>query len=172
MERVAYRRAVTRRSGSALPSLGRNGEGWVVLQLALIVLVFLLGLLGPRWPPAWRGSLLVVGIGIGLVGIAMAAAGIRHLGASLTPLPRPRAGASLRQNAIYGVVRHPIYGGISLAGLGWSLALSPLACAASLPLATLLELKSRREEAWLSERYANYAAYRARVRWRLVPWVH
>jgi protein-S-isoprenylcysteine O-methyltransferase Ste14 len=155
-----------------LPSLGPRGEGWVALQLALIALVVLLGRLGPRWPPAWRSSLLVVGVAVGLAGIAMAAAGIRHLGASLTPLPRPRPGASLRQNGIYTVVRHPIYGGIVLAALAWSLALSPVALAACVPLAALLELKSRREETWLSERYTNYAAYRARVRWRLVPWVH
>ena len=32
-------------------------------------------------------------------------------------------------------------------------------------------LKSRREEAWLQERFDGYAAYRARTR-RLIPWVY
>jgi protein-S-isoprenylcysteine O-methyltransferase Ste14 len=168
---MTYRRAVPRRSGSRLPSLGPRGEGWVALQFVLIALVALAGLLGPRWPSASRTSLEVVGAALGAAGIVMLVAGIRHLGNSLTPLPRPRADASLRQDGIYGMVRHPIYGGISLLGLGWSLARSPLALAACLPLAAFFDLKSRREEAWLSERYANYAAYRARVRRRLVPWL-
>jgi protein-S-isoprenylcysteine O-methyltransferase Ste14 len=154
-----------------LPSLGPRGEGWVALQFVLIALVALAGFVGPRWPSASRTPLLVVGVALGAVGIVMLVAGIRHLGNSLTPLPRPRADASLRQHGIYSVVRHPIYGGISLMSLGWSLARSPLALAACLPLAVFFELKSRREEAWLSERYANYAAYRARVRWRLLPWI-
>jgi protein-S-isoprenylcysteine O-methyltransferase Ste14 len=155
-----------------LPPLGPRGEGWVALQFVLIALVVLVGMLGPRWPSPSTTPLVAVGVAVAAAGIVMVAAGIRHLGASLTPLPRPREDASLRQNGSYRFVRHPIYGGIVLAGLGWSLARSPLALGAWLLLAAFLELKSRREEAWLSQRYVNYAAYRARVRWRLVPWVH
>ena len=32
-------------------------------------------------------------------------------------------------------------------------------------------LKARREEAWLDERYAGYAGYRASTRRRFLPWV-
>jgi protein-S-isoprenylcysteine O-methyltransferase Ste14 len=32
-----------------------------------------------------------------------------------------------------------------------------------------LELKARREEAWLVARYAGYEAYRRRVRWKFFP---
>jgi protein-S-isoprenylcysteine O-methyltransferase Ste14 len=32
------------------------------------------------------------------------------------------------------------------------------------------ELKSRREEVWLVERYPGYVAYRERTR-RLIPWI-
>jgi len=35
-------------------------------------------------------------------------------------------------------------------------------------LAVFADLKSRREEAWLAEQFAGYAAYRQRTR-RLVP---
>jgi protein-S-isoprenylcysteine O-methyltransferase Ste14 len=44
----------------------------------------------------------------------MVVVGSRHLGPSLTPFPAPLPGASLRQDGLYRVVRHPIYGG----GLG------------------------------------------------------
>lgn len=33
----------------------------------------------------------------------------------------------------------------------------------------LLEMKSRRKEAWLVDRYTGYEAYRRRVRWWFVP---
>ena len=86
--------------------------------------------------------------------------------------PRPRAGAQLVTGGVYAVVRHPIYTGVVLGATGWGLlAASPgaLACAAALFL--LFDLKSRREEAWLTERFPGYAPYRARTR-RLLPFVY
>jgi protein-S-isoprenylcysteine O-methyltransferase Ste14 len=65
-----------------------------------------------------------------------------------------------------------MYGGVLLLALGWSLALSPLALAATALLWLLLGLKSRHEELMLLERYPGYAAYRARVRRRFVPSLH
>jgi protein-S-isoprenylcysteine O-methyltransferase Ste14 len=41
---------------------------------------------------------------------------------------------------------------------------------ASAALLVVLELKRRREEAWLEQRYPGYAAYRARTK-RLIPWI-
>ena len=38
-------------------------------------------------------------------------------------------------------------------------------------LIALLDLKARREEAWLEERYAGYEAYRLRTPHRFVPWL-
>jgi protein-S-isoprenylcysteine O-methyltransferase Ste14 len=39
----------------------------------------------------------------------------------------------------------------------------------ALGLGAYLELKSRREERWLAERYPGYEAYRRRTRWKFVP---
>ena len=41
----------------------------------------------------------------------------------------------------------------------------------SLGLFVFFDLKPRREEAWLIERFSAYGAYRARTR-RLIPWLH
>ena len=38
-------------------------------------------------------------------------------------------------------------------------------------LVALFDLKARREEEWLAERYPEYAAYRE-CTWRLVPWLY
>jgi protein-S-isoprenylcysteine O-methyltransferase Ste14 len=59
-----------------------------------------------------------------------------------------------------------------IAALGWSLALvSFLALPFVLALAVFLDLKSRREEVWLRERFPGYDAYAAGTR-RLIPWVY
>jgi protein-S-isoprenylcysteine O-methyltransferase Ste14 len=39
-------------------------------------------------------------------------------------------------------------------------------------LAVLFDLKARREEAWLIERFPEYADYRARTPRRFVPWLY
>ena len=72
---------------------------------------------------------------------------------------------------MYRFVRHPMYGGVIVMAVGWSLATSPLALPAALGLGVFLELKSRREEAWLQERYPGYEGYRRRTRWKFVPGV-
>ena len=45
-----------------------------------------------------------------------------RLGSALTPTPVPINGMALRVEGIYAWVRHPIYSGILLAGLGFTIA--------------------------------------------------
>jgi hypothetical protein len=62
--------------------------------------------------------------------------------------------------------------GLVTAALGWSLVMaSPLALAGAVVLGVFFDLKSRREETWLAEQFAGYAAYRRRTR-RLIPWLY
>jgi len=152
-----------------LPSLGRRGEGWVVAQVMLGCLVALFGFVGPDWPASMAGTFTMAGIVVVAAGLVLLLAGAVALGRSLTPLPRPKDEASMRERGAYGLVRHPIYGGAILVAVGWSMAGTALALVPTVLLAAFLELKSRREEAWLVERYTGYEAYRRRVRWRFVP---
>lgn len=155
-----------------IPALGPRGEGWVVAQGVLGLAVIASGVTGPRWPEAVSGALWVGGVAIGAAGLSLFVAGIAALGASLTAFPRPMKGSTLREGRAYRLARHPIYGGLLMVALGWSLARSPLALLASALLLVQLELKSRVEESMLAERYPEYEAYRHRVRWRFVPGVH
>jgi len=75
----------------------------------------------------------------------------------------------MHEGGVYGFVRHPMYGGVILAVAGWSMVRTPLGLAAAALLTAFLDLKSRREEVWLVERYPRYDVYRRRVRWRFVP---
>src|SRR5262245_66395411 len=101
-----------------IPTLGRRGEGWVVAQAVAIVAIVVTGIVGPPWPDAVDTFLLVVGIAVAGAGIALLAGGIAALGGSLTPYPRPLEDSRLRDGRAYGLVRHPIYGGLFLVGLG------------------------------------------------------
>ncbi len=141
----------------------------MVTQLVLGAIAVVLGFLGPDWPSSVATALAVVGAAIAVIGALFLLTGVIALGHSLTPFPKPRDESSLREGGVFGLVRHPLYGGAILIFLGWSMASSPLALVATVVLGLLLELKSRREEAWLVERYDDYEAYRARVRWKFIP---
>ena len=155
-----------------LPDLGRRGEGWFLLQVVLFGAIAVSGAAGP----AWGGWPAAVGIAIGGVligcGAILSLRGLLDLRENLTPFPRPLEGARLVETGAYRLVRHPIYGGLVLGALGWGLVrASPLTLAGALLLAAFFDLKSRREEIWLSERYADYPAYRSHTH-RLLPWVY
>jgi protein-S-isoprenylcysteine O-methyltransferase Ste14 len=153
------------------PALGARGEGWVALQFVVLGLIVVAGSVGGPWPAVAEPVLRVTGAALLVVGAALALAGMRTLGASLTPYPKPGDEATMREHGSYRLVRHPIYGGLLLGGLGWACLTSPLALVPVVLLAAVFAGKSAREEAWLDERYPGYPGYRARVRRRFVPFV-
>lgn len=155
-----------------LPELGRRGEGWFALQVVLFGAIALSGAAGPDWGGAARGGTLALGTGLILAGGLLSLRGVLDLRESLTPFPRPLENASLVECGAYSLVRHPIYGGLILGALGWGLwTASPATLVGAVVLFGFFDLKSRREEIWLAERYTGYAAYRARTR-RLLPWIY
>jgi protein-S-isoprenylcysteine O-methyltransferase Ste14 len=155
---------------TALPSLGPRGEGWFVLQLVLLAAVVAGGLLfGPALGGAARFAAALAGLVLIGAGVALAVAGVRSLGRAASPLPRPTSDSVLIESGMYRRVRHPTYVGVLASALGWALLMASLAALLVVPLlAVLLDLKARREEAWLSERYPRYAAYVRRTR-RFIP---
>jgi protein-S-isoprenylcysteine O-methyltransferase Ste14 len=90
----------------------------------------------------------------------------------LTPLPYPKEGATLIQTGPYAVVRHPMYGGGLVLAFGWALLVhSWLTVGYVIVLFVFLDLKSRREESWLKEKFPAYGDYQQRVR-KLIPFVY
>ncbi len=149
-----------------LPSLGPRGEGWVAMQFALLAAI---AAAGPWTAATGSGpagiALVVLGGALIVLGGALALRGAVDLRDALTPLPHPRADAELVEHGLYARVRHPMYGGLIMAAVGWGLVwASPTALILAGGLAVFFLLKSTREEAWLVERFPGYVAYRRRTR--------
>jgi protein-S-isoprenylcysteine O-methyltransferase Ste14 len=157
--------------GVEIPALGRRGEGWVALQMVALAIIGLVGLVGPAWAAGFSSAGRIVGLILAAAGAALGIAAVRALGSSLTALPRPADEATLRADGVYARARHPIYGAVLLVTGGWTLMTSWWALLPWFGLLAILLLKSHREEAWLTERYEGYPAYRASVRRLFVPFV-
>lgn len=158
---------------SRLPSLGARGEGWVAIQIVLLLAVVSAGLsFGPDWSGPVRDIGILAGVAAVAAGAFLVLRGSVDLRGALTPLPYPRDDAELVDTGVYGLARHPIYGGIILAALGWSwVQASVPALVGAFVLAGFFGLKSTREEAWLVDRFPGYRAYRSRTR-RFIPWIY
>jgi len=155
-----------------IPDLGRRGEGWVALQAVLFVAVIATGMAGPFWAGPVRAIGALAGLAVITGGIALIAGGVVALRRQLTAFPRPVDDGRLIEDGAFGLVRHPMYGGGVLFAIGWALLMASvptLLC--GILLALFIDLKSRREEAWLGEVFATYAEYRRRTR-RLIPWIY
>ena len=145
----------------------------MVVQGILIGLI----LFGPQGSPLFSSEPLTTilqfcGIAIGLLACIVMVIAAINLGKNLTPLPHPKDDSVLIQNGLYQYVRHPIYFGVLLAALAWLLIFPGLYILAySICLFLLFDMKARREELWLTERFTSYKDYQARVK-KLIPGVY
>lgn len=154
---------------------GRRGEWYVVIQIALFVLV----VWGPRGSgtfeiraSGFNTTAIVLGCMLMLTGGIFSAAGLLRLGKNLTPLPYPKSGSQLIQTGIFSIVRHPIYSGAILAAFGWALYVNSwLTLVYAFLLFIFFDIKSRREEQWLTEKFPDYPQYCRRVK-KLIPFIY
>jgi len=140
----------------------RRGEWWLGAQLLLIAAHLL-----PPWPApgswgyVWPLPLALAGALLAVIALGLAAWALVSLGANLTPLPQPMAGAQLVTSWAYRRCRHPLYQAVVLCTLGVALALgSLLHLGLCLALCAVLGGKARREERALVAVHPSYAAYR------------
>lgn len=155
---------------------GTRGEYWVLAQGGILLGFALL----PQWHPAvWDSWPMWLDYGREAIALAFAifamillGKGLLDLGENLTPLPYPREESTLVQTGIYGLVRHCLYSGLIFGTAAyslWFLSVPHLLTTALLFL--VLDIKARKEEAWLIERFPDYEDYRQRVS-KFIPGVY
>src|SRR5450432_3941633 len=153
----------------------KRGTAWVVGQIVLLAAIVLVppqifGL--PTLPDSLLGVAQVIGAVVGACGLLIVGISALNLGSSLTIFPRPLDDATLIQSGLYALVRHPIYCGVILSALGWSILRASLpSLLLTLALGIFFDRKASQEERWLTEKYPDYPAYRSRVH-KLIPWVY
>ena len=154
-------------------SIFERGAWYVVVQGILIGLI----LFGPQGSPLVSSESIAsilqsYGIAIGLQATVIMVIAVINLGKNLTPLPCPKDNAVLIQNGLYQFVRHPIYFGVLLAALAWLLIFPGLYILVyAIGLFFLFDIKARREEVWLVERFPDYRDYQRRVK-KLIPAIY
>ena len=154
-------------------SIFDRGAWYVVIQAILIGLI----LFGPQGyalvsVESLKTILQSSGMAIGLLACLIMVIAAINLGKNLTPLPCPKDDAELIQTGLYHFVRHPIYFGVLLAALAWLFIFPGIyVLAYAIGLFFFLDLKARREEVWLVERFPAYRAYQAKVK-KLIPVIY
>ena len=144
---------------SRVPTLGPGGIGWVALQgvcFALIAAAIAAAPSDTADDPTATGTRHLIGYVLCLLGAVLIGSGIAELRAAhaLSVLPEPRPDGDLAQRGAYRLVRHPIYGGLVLGSVGLGVITPWIGTLVSVALlAVVLDLKRRREEAWLAERF-------------------
>lgn len=152
----------------------QRGEYWVVAQAVLMTGFVLLPVYRPveLVSSVWLYSSWAVAGVLGVGAIALFIKGILDLGNSLTPLPYPREDGQLVQSGVYAIVRHPLYSGVILAALSWTIfqfSLSHLI--GTLIFILFFDAKAAREETWLMQKYPDYTNYRQSAK-KLIPWLY
>jgi len=146
-----------------------RGGLWLLPQGALLVGI-VIALMSGGFDAA--PVVVVLGWAVAGLGAGFGLAGMLYLGGNLSPFPAPLPGAELVDRGPYRMVRHPIYTGLILGGLGlatadgnWPAALMTAA------LTGVLAAKAGHEEGRMRRQLDGYSAYAVRVRWRLLPGV-
>ena len=154
----------------ALESFSGRGGAWVVAQFIVMTAWLVLTPKGHKLTDSALGR--VAATVLLSAGAAAGVSGALVLGKSLTPFPKPPAQAQLVRRGIYSIMRHPIYAGLIALSFGWAyLWDSGRGVALALIQAVLLDIKARREERWLREKFPDYDEYAVKVR-RLIPWLY
>ncbi len=155
---------------------GERGEYWVVAQVILFVGFMLLpihpitnlGGLSPIWQYlSWGFTGL-----FSLIAVSLLILGSLKLGKNLTPLPHPKNDGELVTSGVYGVVRHPIYSGVIFLAIAYSCwQLSLTHAIGAIMFLVFFDIKARKEESWLSNKFSDYDAYRSQVK-KLIPGIY
>jgi len=142
-------------------------QAWVLVVMQFVLFALLAGAY-VVFPPGqvawarWLGALLTLA---GLSAAALALLTYMQVNRNFVNVsPEPNANNQLVQVGIYRFIRHPIYTGVILTGLGTALVHGhPAGLVIAVIMVAFFTYKSTFEERWLMQVYPDYAAYRQRA---------
>lgn len=144
----------------------------IIMTLVLIGFVLLIVLPGfdRRWHwsdvPVWLVVLANILTVVGLLGTAVVLKQNNYAASTI----RVEAGQPVISTGLYGIVRHPMYSSALLLVVFTPLALASYwSLLLVIPLTAVLAWRLTDEERFLIRNLPGYAAYRERVRYRLIP---
>jgi len=112
-----------------------------------------------------------IGLGIAFFGGIIITLALLQLNKNLSPFPTPKNNATLLENGLYKYMRHPIYTGIILLFLGYSVYQNSVyKLLISILLVILFYFKSNYEEERLGQKFPDYKNYKTKTG-RFFPWI-
>ena len=148
-------------------------QGMVIKLSGLMFLAgFILAGLGHRF--SWYTLPMGVSVGASvtfLLAYALWAEVLRE-NAYLSRTIKVQEGQRVVDTGLYGMVRHPMYAASLLLFLSMPLILgSVYAFLVFLTYPAIIAARIKNEEAFLEKELEGYAAYRKKVKYRLIPWI-
>ena len=141
-----------------------KGYLFVAAQFALLAALILIPSTKGTIASTYIGGVLLIAPGLILLYFA-----VKNLGRSLTANPVPKEDVQLVESGVYKFVRHPIYSGLLLAGLGTVVQAMDINKAYIwAALLIVLNFKAAWEEKLLAKKYSTYSEYMKRTG-RFVP---
>ncbi len=164
-------------TGSTAPA--ERESAWSRASYLLPMLLVIVLMIGPSWPP-WLEHRLIpggwvrywIGVVVLTLGLGFTVWARRVLGKNWSGRIAIKEDQQLVRAGPYRSIRHPIYTGGLIAILGTAVASGRISGFLALGLASAaLGLKIRIEERWLMKEFGDrYAEYR-RTSWMLVPYL-
>ena len=155
---------------------GLRGEYWVIAQGILLLGFIILPTDTPSFIDleisAWQYIRWILTAIFGIGAVIILGQALIDLGRNLTPLPHPKDDGELVQTGIYSIVRHPIYAGVI--GLAFAYGCwqsSWVHGLGAIALFMFFDVKAKKEEIWLTEKFSDYENYRISVK-KLIPWIY
>ncbi len=144
-------------------------DKWLILQLFIFAVILFVT---PFTHADWLNKAKIFADLLFLIGLLAITISFLQLGSSFTPFVVPVKQGKLVTTGIYRLVRHPMYGGLVLLALGWTIHwTSILGLVLAIALFFVLDQKASQEERWLSLKYPAYRNYQKQVK-KIIPFIY
>ena len=133
-----------------------------IILVSIQFVLFLIFTIDFNWSLRLFHGFKIMGLLMSMAGIIIIVLTLLQLNRNISPFPTPKNNAVLLQNGLFKLVRHPIYCGIILLFIGYSLYQNSIfKLIISLLLMILFYFKTQYEEQQLQRKCPEYESYKS-----------